>query len=140
MRGAIHQRRPSGGHPMLALDPRAVGAVWAAVEPLLPEHVATHPWRCRPSGIGLILMLGAVSGAHFNPVVTLVDRAFGTLTAATPPCTSPPSWWAAASGRWWPRSCSSYPPSASPPPPGHRGLVAVRGGGHHRVAPRHHGS
>ena len=29
--------------------------------------------------IGLILMFGAVSGAHFNPVVTLVDRAFGTI-------------------------------------------------------------
>lgn len=29
--------------------------------------------------IGLILMFGAVSGAHFNPVVTLVDRLFGTL-------------------------------------------------------------
>jgi arsenate reductase len=30
--------------------------------------------------IGLILMFGAVSGAHFNPVVTLVDRSFGTTT------------------------------------------------------------
>jgi arsenate reductase len=30
--------------------------------------------------IGLILMLGDVSGAHFNPVVTLVDRLSGTLT------------------------------------------------------------
>jgi glycerol uptake facilitator-like aquaporin len=30
--------------------------------------------------IGLILMFGAVSGAHFNPVVTLVDRFFGTIT------------------------------------------------------------
>ena len=29
--------------------------------------------------IALIWMLGAVSGAHFNPVVTLVDRAFGDL-------------------------------------------------------------
>ena len=29
--------------------------------------------------IGLILMFGAVSGAHFNPVVTLVDRLFGTI-------------------------------------------------------------
>jgi glycerol uptake facilitator-like aquaporin len=29
--------------------------------------------------IGLILMFGAVSGAHFNPVVTLVDRVSGTL-------------------------------------------------------------
>ena len=30
--------------------------------------------------IGLILIFGAVSGAHFNPVVTLVDRAFGTTS------------------------------------------------------------
>jgi glycerol uptake facilitator-like aquaporin len=29
--------------------------------------------------VGLILMLGSVSGAHFNPVVTLVDRLFGTM-------------------------------------------------------------
>ena len=29
--------------------------------------------------IALILMFGAVSGAHFNPVVTLVDRLSGTL-------------------------------------------------------------
>ncbi|MDQ3738382.1 MAG: aquaporin family protein [Actinomycetota bacterium] len=29
--------------------------------------------------IALILMFGAVSGAHFNPVVTLVDRAFGDI-------------------------------------------------------------
>ena len=30
--------------------------------------------------IALIWMLGAVSGAHFNPVVTLVDRSFGTIS------------------------------------------------------------
>ncbi len=30
--------------------------------------------------VGLILMFGAVSGAHFNPVVTLVDRILGTTT------------------------------------------------------------
>lgn len=30
--------------------------------------------------VGLILMFGAVSGAHFNPVVTLLDRLFGTTT------------------------------------------------------------
>jgi arsenate reductase len=30
--------------------------------------------------IGLILMFGAVSGAHFNPVVTMLDRLLGTTT------------------------------------------------------------
>jgi arsenate reductase len=30
--------------------------------------------------IGLILIFGEISGAHFNPVVTLVDRAFGSIT------------------------------------------------------------
>src|SRR4029453_13235510 len=30
--------------------------------------------------IGLILMFGAVSGAHFNPVVTIVNRAFGDIS------------------------------------------------------------
>lgn len=30
--------------------------------------------------IALIWMLGAVSGAHFNPVVTLIDRSFGDIS------------------------------------------------------------
>jgi glycerol uptake facilitator-like aquaporin len=30
--------------------------------------------------IGLILMFGAVSGAHFNPAVTFVDRLLGSIT------------------------------------------------------------
>jgi arsenate reductase len=30
--------------------------------------------------VGLILMFAAVSGAHFNPVVTLLDRMFGTTS------------------------------------------------------------
>jgi glycerol uptake facilitator-like aquaporin len=32
--------------------------------------------------VGLILMFGAVSGAHFNPVVTMVDRLLGDLSTA----------------------------------------------------------
>jgi glycerol uptake facilitator-like aquaporin len=32
--------------------------------------------------VGLILMFGAVSGAHFNPVVTLVSRGLGTTTTS----------------------------------------------------------
>jgi glycerol uptake facilitator-like aquaporin len=31
--------------------------------------------------IGLILMFGAVSGAHFNPAVTLVDRLLGSISS-----------------------------------------------------------
>ena len=30
--------------------------------------------------IGLILSFGSISGGHFNPVVTLVDRAYGTIS------------------------------------------------------------
>jgi glycerol uptake facilitator-like aquaporin len=33
--------------------------------------------------IALILMFGAVSGAHFNPIVTLVDRLFGSIDTAS---------------------------------------------------------
>ncbi len=33
--------------------------------------------------IGLILIFGSVSGAHFNPVVTLVDMAFGAINRRT---------------------------------------------------------
>lgn len=32
--------------------------------------------------VALIWMFGAVSGAHFNPVVTLVDRAFGAISTS----------------------------------------------------------
>ena len=50
--------------------------------------------------VGLILMFGAVSGAHFNPVVTLVDRLFGTITTARRRrSTSSPRSSAAASAR-----------------------------------------
>ena len=49
--------------------------------------------------IGLILIFGAVSGAHLNPVVTLVDRASGDITTRTPWPTSPLRSSAAASVR-----------------------------------------
>ena len=39
--------------------------------------------------VGLILMFGAVSGAHFNPVVTITDRLLGTTTNGMP--IGPPS-------------------------------------------------
>ena len=46
----------------------------------LPENAAA-------TAVGLfaiILMFGPVSGAHFNPVVSLVDAAFGGALGATP--------------------------------------------------------
>jgi len=36
--------------------------------------------------IALILMFGAVSGAHFNPIVSLVDRLLGTLSTRDTAC------------------------------------------------------
>ena len=49
----------------------------------------------------IILMFGPVSGAHFNPVVSFVDAAFGGLrwrdAAAYLPC----RWPGASAGRWW---------------------------------------
>ena len=38
----------------------------------------------------LILMFAPVSGAHFNPVVSFVDAAFGGTRGAPRPLTSPP--------------------------------------------------
>jgi arsenate reductase len=40
--------------------------------------------------VALILAFGSVSGAHFNPVVTLADRAFGGMTTRVP-VPSPPT-------------------------------------------------
>ena len=36
--------------------------------------------------VGLILMFGAVSGAHFNPVVTILDRLFGSTSTRDTGC------------------------------------------------------
>ena len=40
--------------------------------------------------VALILAFGPVSGAHFNPAVTLADRVFGGIDATTAAPTSPP--------------------------------------------------
>ena len=34
--------------------------------------------------VAIILAVGPVSGAHLNPVITLLDRAFGGMTTARP--------------------------------------------------------
>ena len=52
--------------------------------------------------IALIWTFGAVSGAHFNPVVTVVDRAAEGSRPGTPAATSPPRSSAAASAPWSP--------------------------------------
>ena len=48
-----------------------------------------RPRRSAPRS-RLILIFGAVSGAHFNPVVTLVERADGKLEPRSRACTSSP--------------------------------------------------
>ncbi len=51
----------------------------------------------------LILMVGPVSGAHFNPVVSFVDAAFGgRAVGGTPWPTCPPRSPAASRVRCWP--------------------------------------
>lgn len=58
----------------------------------------------------LILIFGPVSGAHFNPVVSLVDSLTGGGHGETPPSTSPPRCSAASQAPSSPTSCSPAPP------------------------------
>ena len=44
------------------------------------ERLLENAFATAGALVGLILMFGAVSGAHFNPVVTLVDRLHGTIS------------------------------------------------------------
>jgi hypothetical protein len=60
----------------------------------------------------LILMLGPVSGAHFNPLVSLADWFLGRRLGAGSRClslahTRSRSVPAESSGRYWPTSCST---------------------------------
>ena len=54
----------------------------------------------------IILMFGPVSGGHFNPVVSLVDAAFGGLSRRDAPPTSRPRSPAASPARSPPTRCS----------------------------------
>ena len=54
----------------------------------------------------IILMFGPVSGAHFNPVVSLVDAAFGGLRRRTARPICRPRSPAASAAPCWPTSCS----------------------------------
>ena len=49
----------------------------------------------------IILMFGPVSGAHFNPVISFADAAFGGCGGAKRRPTCPPRWLAVSSGRSW---------------------------------------
>jgi hypothetical protein len=86
----------------------------------------------------LILMLGPVSGAHFNPVVSFVDAYFGGTQwrrgAALP---------ARPGGRVHLRG-KTRQPDVLPiggahlhPPPSQRGALPLRGGGHRGTDPGH---
>jgi transposase len=47
MSGAVNDRRPVEGLTIMrALDPEVFGAVWAAIEPLVPLLVDGHPLGC----------------------------------------------------------------------------------------------
>jgi hypothetical protein len=61
----------------------------------------------------IILMFGPVSGAHLNPVVSLVDASFGGLSWRS--ATRPLKWRAAPQVRSPPTPCSRPPRSASRP-------------------------
>ena len=57
----------------------------------------------------LILMVGPVSGAHFNPVVSFVDAAFGGLRWRNGLAYLPAQVAGCVSGPCWPTSCSPSP-------------------------------
>jgi arsenate reductase len=43
-------------------------------------HLLENAFATAGALVGLILMFGAVSGAHFNPVVTILDRLLGSIS------------------------------------------------------------
>ena len=69
----------------------------------------------------LILVFGPISGAHFNPVVSFVDAAFGGLSWRDPRRTRRLRWRGARAARSSPTSCTRGPPCRSRPRPGDAG-------------------
>ena len=51
------------------------------LRPPLPDHELENTAATVGALVALILALGPVSGAHFNPVITLADRFFGGITS-----------------------------------------------------------
>src|SRR4029453_6925305 len=68
-------RRGAGYEPARGGSPRAGGRRPAPAPPLRKNSTATAG-----ALVALILAFGSVSGAHFNPVVSLADRWFGGLS------------------------------------------------------------
>ena len=61
----------------------------------------------------IILMFGPVSGAHFNPVVSFVDAAFGGVSRRTAVPICRPRLLVASPAPCWRTSCSVARPSRS---------------------------
>ncbi len=74
------------------------------------QHVATGA-----ALVALILTFGPISGAHFNPAVTLADASQGGLPWREVPAYSARRCWAPLPASPSPTSCSSSRRSSSPP-------------------------
>jgi transposase len=73
---------------MRALEPEVVDVVWAAVEPLLPAQVETHPWGCHRPRVpdrlcfwGFLIRL--VTGASWVDVEAILEHRVSDTTLRT---------------------------------------------------------
>ena len=70
---------------MRAFDPDVVDVIWRTVEPLLPQHVETHPQGCHPPRVpgrvcfrGILIRL--VTGASWVDIEAILDRQVSDTT------------------------------------------------------------